>query len=157
VRKKIISLRRRNAKAFTLVEIMVVVVIIGMLAGIVSVNVMSRLKKARVTTAKTQISQFESAIESFHMDTGQYPSDTDGLLALIDPPPGIGADPEGYLKNVNEIPKDPWGNEYQYVYPGQYAKYDIFSYGADGKEGGQGYDADIYNSDISESNKEEGV
>jgi len=124
---------------------------------VICAQAQGKMKKARIVTAKAQIKIFDQAIESFHMDTGQYPSDADGLMALIDPPGGIGADPEGYLTNVNELPRDPWGNEYQYVYPGQYGKYDIFSYGADGKEGGQGEDADIYNSDLAESGKEEGL
>ncbi|MBN1435762.1 MAG: type II secretion system major pseudopilin GspG [Sedimentisphaerales bacterium] len=135
---------------FTLVELMVVVLIIGLLAGIVGTNVVGFIARGRRTAAAAQIKIFQDAIQAYRMDTSQYPDNSMGLDALIDPPAGVnGWNPDGYLDNTTSIPKDPWGNDYIYQYPGERNErsFDIISYGADGREGGEGNDADIYNSD----------
>ncbi len=145
----------RSNRGFTLVELMVVIVILALLAGLVGNNVMGYIAKAKITTARSQIKMFEGAISAFKLDTGHYPDNADGLYALIEEPPGVtGWNSEGYLENMNDIPKDPWGGDYYYQYPGDYAKFDIWSYGADGQEGGEDEDADIYNSDIAGSEQE---
>ena len=136
---------RRRRGGFSLVELMVVIVILGLLAGLVGNNVIKYIAKGRKTTAKAQIASFHLAVNSYRIDTSEYPDNSMGLDALIEPPAGVDRwDPEGYLEAVSEIPPDPWGNPYQYQCPGEYSKFDIFSFGPDGKEGG---DDDIYNSD----------
>lgn len=141
---------RKHRKGFTLVELMVVVLIIGLLAGIVGTNVISFIAKGKRTAAAAQIRVFHNAIQKYYLDTNQYPDNSMGLLALVEQPPGVNNwDPEGYLDGVNNIPKDPWGYDYIYQSPGEVnvRGFDIISYGADGREGGEGNDADIYNSD----------
>ncbi len=138
-----------KTRGFTLIEIMVVVVIIGILIGLVAPNILGRVDKARVTAAKTDIATLEQALEMYRLDNHAYPSTDQGLEALITKPSG---EPEaknwnleGYLKK-KQLPKDPWGNSYQYVSPGQEGRpFDLYSFGADGREGGEGYDADIGN------------
>ena len=135
----------RGSYGFSLVELMVVIVILGLLAGLVGNNVIKYIARARVTTAKAQISKFHSAVNSYRIDTNEYPDNSIGLDALIEQPAGVDRwDPEGYLEAVSEIPVDPWGSPYQYQSPGEYSKFDIFSFGPDGREGGGD---DIYNSD----------
>jgi general secretion pathway protein G len=134
---------------FTLIEIMVVVVIIGILIGLVAPNILGRVDKARVTAAKTDIATLEQALEMYRLDNHAYPSTDQGLEALIAKPSG---EPdaknwnlEGYLKK-KQLPNDPWGHVYQYVSPGQEGRpYDLYSFGADGREGGENYDADVGN------------
>lgn len=136
-------------RGFTLIEIMVVVVIIGILIGLVAPNVLGRVDKARVTAAKTDIATLDQALEMYRLDNHAYPSTDQGLEALIVKP---GGEPEarnwnleGYLKK-KQLPNDPWGHAYQYVSPGQEGRpYDLYSFGADGREGGEAYDADIGN------------
>lgn len=136
-------------RGFTLIEIMVVVVIIGILIGLVAPNVLGRVDKARVTAAKTDIATLEQSLEMYRLDNHAYPSTDQGLEALIAKPNGEpdakNWNPEGYLKK-KQLPKDPWGNAYQYVNPGQEGRaYDLYSFGADGREGGENYDADVGN------------
>lgn len=144
------SIDRRNRQGgFTLIEIMVVVVIIGILIGLVAPNILGRVDKARVTAAKTDIATLDQALEMYRLDNHAYPSTDQGLEALIAKPGGEpdakNWNPEGYLKK-KQLPKDPWGNAYQYVNPGQEGRaYDLYSFGADGREGGEGYDADVGN------------
>lgn len=139
----------KRAQAFTLLELMVVVVILGILAAFIVPRISKRPEDARVTKAKIEISNLEQALELYYLDTGVYPSNEQGLRALIEMP-GTGDVPEnwkvgGYLAK-SKVPIDPWGNEYVYVSPGIHSEdYDLFSFGKDGVEGGEGYDSDITN------------
>jgi general secretion pathway protein G len=149
----IISMMRTGKKehGFTLIELMVVIVILGILAAIIAPRLVGRTDDARVTQAKIQIKNFETALKLFKMDNGFYPSTEQGLEALIRKPT-IGRIPKnyregGYLEKKKLTP-DPWGNPYIYISPGANGDYDIISYGADGKPGGEGYDADITNWDL---------
>lgn len=133
-------------KGFTLIEIMVVITIIGILAAVIVPKVIGRSDQARVVKAKQDINSLEQALELYKLDNGFYPTQSQGLKALVAQP---SSDPipqnwksDGYIKR---LPTDPWNNSYQYVNPGKHGEYDIFSYGADGKEGGTGNNADIGN------------
>jgi len=129
---------------FTLIEIMVVMVILGMLVAIVAPNIMGRSDQAKVTIAETQLRNIQNALDLYRLDNSHYPSTQQGLEALVSKPTGTPEpknwNPEGYLKNV---PVDPWGNPYQYVSPGTEGPYDLYSLGSDGQEGGDGDAADI--------------
>ena len=139
---------RKKADGFTLIEIMVVVVILGILAALVVPKILSRPDQAKATVARTDIESISQALELYRLDNGVYPSLDQGLEALVErpssPPVPKSWNPEGYLKKV---PLDPWGNPYMYLYPGNHSKYDLYSLGADGREGGEGIDADINNWD----------
>jgi general secretion pathway protein G len=140
-----------NNKGFTLLEIIVVVFILSLLAAIVAPKIMGRTDDARIAEAKVQIKNFETALKLFKLDNGFYPSTEQGLSALVEQP-GNGQIPQkyregGYLEQ-KRIPADPWSNPYVYISPGLSGDFDIISYGADGKEGGEGKDADIKNWDI---------
>jgi len=144
---------KRNAQnaGFSLMEIMVVMIIIGILAALIAPRLIQRADEARVTEARIQIKNFETALRMYKMDNGAYPSTDQGLSALISPPLA-GEIPEnykegGYLEKKS-LPADPWGNSYVYISPGENEDYDIISLGADGKPGGERYDADITNLDI---------
>jgi len=134
----------RNSRGFTLIEIMVVVVILGILAAIVVPRLLERPEEARRTKATVDIKAIEEAIGLFKLDNGFYPSSEQGLQALVTKPE-TGRIPQhyhegGYLK---KIPQDPWGNNYVYLSPGIHDSYDIISYGADGEAGGEGNNADV--------------
>ena len=136
--------RPRREQGFTLVELMVVVVIIGLLATIVALNVLPSGDTARVQKAKADIATIEDALELYKLQNISYPTTSQGLAALSAAPAGL-ADPSryqagGYLKR---LPNDPWGRPYLYASPGQHGQADVWSLGADGKEGGEGIDADI--------------
>lgn len=136
---------RRNA-GFTLIEIMVVVVIIGILIGLVAPNILGRVDEARVTAAQADIATLSQALDLYRLDNKRYPTTDQGLEALV-AKPGSAPEPRnwnpaGYMKG-GQIPLDPWGNEYRYLSPGAHGPYDLYSLGADGKEGGSEYDADI--------------
>jgi general secretion pathway protein G len=142
--------RSRRQAAFTLIEIMAVVLIIGLLGGIVGAVVFGQVDKARVSTAKTQIKGIESALEFYRLDNARYPSTEQGLAALVHKPSGDPQPknwrPEGYLQG-GAVPKDPWGEDYQYRSPGEHNTYsfDLWSMGADGKPGGNDNDSDLGN------------
>ncbi|UCB46115.1 MAG: type II secretion system major pseudopilin GspG [Spirochaetota bacterium] len=135
--------------AFTLIELMVVIVILGILAAFVVPRLTRRPEEARVTKAKIEISNLEQALELYYLDNGMYPSTEQGLTALIEKPQ-VGDIPQnwqegGYLAK-GKMPNDPWGNPYVYIAPGVYnSDYDLYSLGKDGQDGGEGYDADITN------------
>ncbi|MBN2272644.1 MAG: type II secretion system major pseudopilin GspG [Sedimentisphaerales bacterium] len=133
---------KRPAEGFTLIELLLVLVILAALAAIVTPKFAKRSEQARVTAARTQISQFEVALDAFEIDVGRYPSSSEGLRALVQKPSNAEGWQEAYLKR--DVPRDPWDNEYVYKYPGQNNKsgYDLYSYGPDGKQGG---DDDIVN------------
>jgi general secretion pathway protein G len=136
----------RNEDGFTLVELMVVIVILGLLATIVAINVLPATGRANTEKAKADIATIEQALEMYRLDNLNYPSSTDGLQALVAAPPGIGQ-PQRYRQGgyIKRLPDDPWGNPYRYTYPGQRSAFDVFSYGADNSEGGEGENADIGN------------
>lgn len=132
-------------RGFTLIEIMVVVVIIGILIGLIAPNILGRVDQAKVTAAKADIATLEQALDMYKLDNQTYPSTDQGLKALVQKPTGSPVprkwNPAGYLKKG--LPVDPWGNPYQYISPGANGPYDLYSFGADGRAGGEGYDADI--------------
>jgi len=138
--------RRTRARGFTLIEVMVVVVILGILAAIVVPRIMDAPDKARIAKAKQDIRVIESSLELYKLDNFVYPSTPQGLEALVSPPsgdpPARNWKPGGYVQN---LPKDPWGNPYQYMNPGTHGEIDIFTLGADGKPGGDGVNADVGN------------
>ena len=138
-------------EGFTLLELMIVIVILGILGAVVAPRLMDEPDKARVTQAKLQIENFSTAIKKFYLDNGFYPSTDQGLEALVEKPIS-GRSARNYPENgyIAKIPQDPWGNDYIYTAPGRNSPFEIVSYGADGSEGGEGFDADIYNADASE-------
>ena len=143
--------RHRYQRGFTLIEIMVVVVILGILAAIIIPKISDRPEQARRTKAVLDIKGIEQALSLFQMDNGFYPDTQQGLDALVEKP-SSGKIPQnyregGYLEQ-KKIPLDPWGNPYLYVSPGLHGDVDLLSYGADGKEGGEGKDGDIRNWDL---------
>jgi general secretion pathway protein G len=137
-----------NDKGFTLLEIIVVVFILSILAAIVAPKIIGRTDDARIAEAKVQIKNFETALKLFKLDNGFYPSTEQGLEALIEQPT-TGKIPlkyrEGGYLEQKTIPLDPWENPYLYISPGVYGDFDLICYGADGREGGEGKDADIEN------------
>jgi len=137
---------RHAARGFTLIEIMVVVVIIGLLAAFILPNVFGNVIKAQIAKVKGDIQGIETALTMYKLDNYKYPSTDLGLAALVQRPndPTVRNWREGgYIKRVS---KDPWGNPYQYVFPGTHGQeYDLYSFGADGQEGGEGENADIGN------------
>ena len=137
---------RRSEEGFTLVELMVVIVILGLLATIVAVNVIPAGDQAAVQKAKTDIATLEQAVEMYRLDNMTYPSTTDGLQALVAPPAGL-AQPMRYRQGgyVKRLPDDPWGRPYLYSSPGAHGAFDIWSLGADGQEGGEAENADFGN------------
>jgi len=137
---------RRAQTGFTLIEVLVVVVILGLLAALIVPRIMDRPDEARVVAAKSDISAIASALKLYRLDNGTYPTTEQGLQALIKKPTTGDVPPNwkqgGYLER---LPKDPWGSDYQYLSPGVYGEIDVFSFGADRKPGGEGFAADIGN------------
>lgn len=138
-----------RARGFTLIEIMVVVVIIGLLAAIVAPKILGRTDDARVAKAKQDIRALESSLELYKLDNFYYPTTQQGLEALVTRPAGE-PQPKNYKQGgyIKSLPKDPWGNPYQYLQPGVKGEFDIFSLGSDNKPGGEGAAADIGNWDL---------
>ncbi len=132
---------KRNERGFTLIELLVVMVILGLLAALVGPKLFPKLGKGKQHAAKAQIELLGEALDQFRLDTGRYPTTSEGLDALIHNP-GIEGWDGPYLKK-NVVPKDPWGRPYQYQSPGTHGDYDLFSYGADGSPGGEGENKDI--------------
>lgn len=137
-------IRDRGQGGFTLLEVMVVVVILGILAALVVPKIISRPDEARVIAAKQDIASLMQALKLYRLDNQRYPTTEQGLQALLSKPATAPIPPNwkpgGY---VERLPKDPWGNPYQYLNPGVRGEIDVFSYGADGTPGGEGNDADI--------------
>ena len=135
-----------SKKGFTLIELMVVMVILGILAGLIVPRIMDRPEEARRTKAGVQIQSIEQALQLYKLDNGRYPTTEQGLRALVEPP-SVGNLAKkwrsgGYLEK-GKVPKDPWDNEFIYISPGLHSDFDLTSYGPDGQAGGEGMDADI--------------
>lgn len=132
-------------RGFTLIEVLVVVVILGILAAVVVPQLMGRPDEARVVRAKSDLGAIGTALDMYRLDNFDYPSTEQGLEALVRQPPGVANwRSGGYLQSV---PKDPWGREYLYLKPGAHGAFDVWSQGADGRSGGEGIDADLGNWD----------
>nr|WP_241241946.1 type II secretion system major pseudopilin GspG [Sphingobium algorifonticola] len=141
--------RRSAEHGFTLVELLVVIVIIGLLATIVAINVIPATDQARVEKAKADVATIEQALDQYRLDNLNYPGATEGLQALLTPPATL-AQPARYRRGgyIKKLPDDPWGRAYRYAVPGRKGPFDIYSLGADGQPGGEGDNADIYSSEI---------
>ena len=137
--------RRRPTGGFTLVELLVVLAILGLLAGLVGPQVMKFLGSSKTKTAGLQVESIAVALDMYRLEVGRYPSTAEGLEALVTNPGNAPNWNGPYLKKA-EVPKDPWGNAYEYRAPGQDAPYEVWSLGADGLEGGDGENADIRSS-----------
>ncbi len=135
---------RHNQWGFTLVEILVVITIIGLIMALVGPRVLNYLSESKVKTTKIQIQSFVTALDLFYLDAGRFPSNAEGLAALVRPVGGISIWNGPYLTGKN-VPLDPWGKAYVYRSPGEHGLYDIISLGSDGQEGGIGTAADISN------------
>jgi general secretion pathway protein G len=129
-------------RGFSLIELIVVLVILGLLAAVVGPAVVRRLRGSRSQIAKIQIAQFEESLDLFNFDVGRYPATEEGLRALIENTGNVPNWSGPYLTK-NAVPKDPWNHDYVYRAPGQHGEYDLYSLGADGQEGGDGENADV--------------
>ena len=140
------QIRPASEAGFTLLELMVAIVILGLLATVVMINVLPSQDRAMKEKAKADVSVLEQAVESYRLDNFVFPTTEQGLSALTAPPAGLNR-PDRYRDggHIRRLPDDPWGNPYQYAYPGERSRFDVFSLGADGKKGGEGDDADIGN------------
>jgi len=132
----------RRHGGFTLLELLVVLGIIAMLAGIVGPQVMKHMGASKTKAARVQIEDLAASLDMYKLDEGRYPTSQQGLAALVERPADAKRWNGPYLRK-DKIPQDPWNQDYHYVFPGQHGKFDLFSYGADEKEGGEGEDQDI--------------
>lgn len=139
----IARVRTSSSAGFTLLELLVVMVIIGLLVGYVAPNYFSAVGKSEIKATKAQVDALQKALVAYRLDVGHFPSSETGLGALHVKPPGLASWAGPYLSKP--VPKDPWGHAYVYRHPGTHAEYDLYSYGRDGKPGGAGEAADISN------------
>lgn len=137
--------RPRNG-GFTLIELMVVLAILGLLAGLVGPRVMKHLDESKSRTARLQVEDLAAALDLYRLELGEYPTAEQGLAALVEAPSGVAQWNGPYLRK-RRLPQDPWGHEYHYRAPGTGGPYDLYTLGADNQEGGDGDDRDIYNWD----------
>ena len=136
------SLRRFVQRGFTLIELMVVLVIIGVLAALIVPNVLDRADDARVTAARTDVSNLTQALKLYKLDNLRYPTGEQGLQALVAKPTAAPV-PSNWKPYLEKLPNDPWGRAYQYLNPGVKGEIDVMSFGADGQAGGEGKNADV--------------
>ncbi len=141
------SFRGRRSFGFTLIELMVVIMILGVLAALVVPRVMSRPDEARVIAAKQDIAQIMQALKLYRLDNSRYPTTEQGLQALAARPTS-GPIPNNWKSYLDKVPNDPWGRPYQYLSPGVRGEIDVFSFGADGQSGGTGFEADVGSWDL---------
>ncbi|MBK8073198.1 MAG: type II secretion system major pseudopilin GspG [Ramlibacter sp.] len=137
-----IALKKSLQRGFTLIELMVVLVIIGVLAALIVPNVLDRADDARVTAARTDVANLVQALKLYRLDNQRYPSAEQGLQALV-ARPAAGAVPPNWRPYLDKLPNDPWGRPYQYLNPGLKGEVDVLSLGADGQPGGEGTNADV--------------
>lgn len=133
---------KSNTHGFSLVELLVVLAILGLIIGVVGPSVMKHLGTAKTDTARIQIEDFGATLDLFYLENGRYPTDQEGLSALVSKPPSLDSWNGPYLKK-KVIPRDPWGNEYHYKSPGDNGDYDLYSFGADNQPGGEKNNRDI--------------
>lgn len=133
---------KRTEQGFTLLELLVVLGIIALLAGIVGPQVMKHMAASKSKAAKVQVEDLSAALDMYKLDVGKYPTSEQGLSALVEKPLDSKRWNGPYLRKV-KVPKDPWIQDYRYASPGQHGRFDLYSYGADDKEGGEGEDQDI--------------
>jgi len=142
MKARIFVLRRALQRGFTLIELMVVLLIIGVLAALVVPNVLDRADDARVTAAKTDVNNLMQALKLYRLDNQRYPTAEQGLQALRAKPAAVPV-PNNWKSYLDQLPNDPWGRPYVYLNPGIQGEVDVMSFGADGQAGGEGKDADI--------------